>query len=210
MAAIGVEAVEDLPGQFAGRREHQHPAALGLRADAVLQQSVQDRQREGCRLAGSGLGDADHVAAGKCERDGLGLDGGRRQIIFFSERAGDGIGEAEILKGGQKVVLSIKAVIVPGKIAWNRMKHSGTPACLGRQAGLAERRARSRLGRHKNTQLAKAPRCRGHGEDMDQELGGFKMISPGTALNVRRTIAQSVTNRCRKFSHKGNFAYKIT
>jgi hypothetical protein len=45
---------------------------------------------------------------------------------------------------------------------------------------------------------------------MDQELGGFKMISPGTALNVRRTIAQSVTNRCRKFSHKGNFAYKIT
>ncbi len=37
VAAIGVEAVEDLPGQFAGRREHQHAAALGLRADTVLE-----------------------------------------------------------------------------------------------------------------------------------------------------------------------------
>jgi len=44
------------------------------------------------------------------------------------------------------VVLSIKAVIVRAIIGRKRMKAFGTPACLGRLAGLAERRARSRLG----------------------------------------------------------------
>ena len=103
MAAIGVEAVEDLSGQFAGRAEHQHAAGLGLRLDAVRQDAMQDRQREGRGLAGAGLGDADDVAAGKGERNGLGLDGGGREIVLFFERTRDGIGKAEILKGGQKV-----------------------------------------------------------------------------------------------------------
>ena len=102
VAAIGVEAVEDLTRQFAGRREHQHAAALGLHPDAVLQNAVQDRQREGCGLAGAGLGDADDVTAGHCEGDGLGLDGRRGEVIFFLEGTRNGIGKAEILKGGQK------------------------------------------------------------------------------------------------------------
>ena len=38
-----------------------------------------------------------------CERDGLGLDGRGREVIFFLECTRDGIGEAEILKGGQKM-----------------------------------------------------------------------------------------------------------
>ena len=59
------------------------------------------------------------------------MDGGWREIVLFTKRAGDGIGEAEILKGGQKVVLSIKAVIVPGKIAWNRMKAFGDTRVSG-------------------------------------------------------------------------------
>ena len=108
VAAIGIEAVEDLAGQFAGRREHQHAAGLWLRPHAMLEQAVQDRQREGCGLAGAGLGDADDVTSGESEGDGLGLDGRGRQIIFFLERTRDWIGKAEILKGGQKVVLSIK------------------------------------------------------------------------------------------------------
>jgi len=36
---------------------------------------MQDRKREGCGLAGAGLGDADDVTAGECEGNGLGLDG---------------------------------------------------------------------------------------------------------------------------------------
>ena len=132
VAAIGVEAVEDLARQFAGRREHQHAAGLGLRADAVFQNAVQDREREGCGLAGAGLGDADDVTAGHCERDGLGLDGRGRVVIFFLECTRDGIGEAEILKGGQKWVLSIKkaGARLHGQV---RARVSETPACLGRR-----------------------------------------------------------------------------
>ena len=103
VAAIGVEAVQDLARQFTGRREHQHAAGLGLRLDAVFQNAVQDRQRERRGLAGAGLGDADDVTAGECEGDGLSLDGRGRQIILFLERTRDGIGKTEILKGGQKV-----------------------------------------------------------------------------------------------------------
>src|SRR5205807_1539297 len=62
-----------------------------------------DRQREGRGLAGSGLGDADDIAAGQCQRDGLGLDGGGGDVLLFGESARDGFGEAEILKRSQKV-----------------------------------------------------------------------------------------------------------
>jgi hypothetical protein len=68
MAAIGIEAVEDLAGQFARRAQHQH--AAGLRLGLMrFGSAMQDRQREGCGLAGAGLGDADDVAAG--DGDGM-------------------------------------------------------------------------------------------------------------------------------------------
>jgi len=107
VAAIGVEAVENLARQFAGRAQHQHAAGFGLRLDAVFEDAVEDRERERRGLAGTGLGDADHVTAGDGEGDGLGLDGRRGEIVLFLERTRDGIGKAEILKGGQKSVLSI-------------------------------------------------------------------------------------------------------
>src|SRR5260370_7873670 len=69
----------------------------------MLQNAMQDGKREGCGLAGAGLGDADDVAAGKCKGNGLSLDGRGREIILFFERTRDWIGEAQILKGGQKV-----------------------------------------------------------------------------------------------------------
>src|SRR5450755_3714403 len=69
----------------------------------MLQNAMQDGKREGCGLAGTGLGDADDVAAGECKRNGLRLDRCGREIILFLERTRDGIGEAEILKGGQKM-----------------------------------------------------------------------------------------------------------
>ena len=133
VAAIGVEAVEDLAGQFAGRREHQHAAGLGLRPDPVFQNAVQDRQREGRGLAGAGLGDADDVAAGDGERDGLGLDRRGRVVIFFLECTRNGFGKAEILKGGQKRVLSIKRQAPDRYRPGAREGVSETPACLGRR-----------------------------------------------------------------------------
>ncbi len=63
VAAVGAEAVEDLAGQFARRAEHQDAAALAHRRPRVGGEMMQDRQREGGGLAGSGLGNADHVAA---------------------------------------------------------------------------------------------------------------------------------------------------
>ena len=103
MTAVGVKAVEDLSRQLARRADHQHAAAFGLRFDPVGQDAMEDRQGERGGPAGAGLGNADDVAAGQCEGNGLGLDRSGREIILFFERTRDGIGEAEILKGGQKI-----------------------------------------------------------------------------------------------------------
>ena len=64
---------------------------------------MQDRKRKSSGLAGAGLGDADDVTAGESERNGLSLDGGGGEVVFLGEGTGDGIGEAEIRKGGQKL-----------------------------------------------------------------------------------------------------------
>ena len=64
---------------------------------------MQDRERKGCGLAGAGLSDADHVAAGQSDGNGLSLDRGGRDVIFFLECTRDWIGKAEILKRGQSV-----------------------------------------------------------------------------------------------------------
>ena len=61
--AIGAEAVGDLAGQFARRRKHQHAAGFLRGTLTLVEQVIQDRQREGCGLAGAGLRDADDIAA---------------------------------------------------------------------------------------------------------------------------------------------------
>jgi len=71
----------------------QERAALG-------RQSMQDRQREGGRLAGAGLGDAAKVAAGQDRRDRLRLDRRGRGITPVGERLKDGRAEGEIGKCG--------------------------------------------------------------------------------------------------------------
>jgi hypothetical protein len=62
MAAIGLEAVGDLAGQFARRGQDQRAAAAARRAALGVGQAVQQRQAEGGRLAGAGLRDAEQVA----------------------------------------------------------------------------------------------------------------------------------------------------
>ncbi len=99
---------------------------------------MQDRECEGRGLSGAGLSDADDVTSGDSERNGLSLDGRGRHIVFFCKRTRDGIGKAEILKGGQKVVSFRHKRQAPSDIAGNARGCLETPACLGRRLRLAE------------------------------------------------------------------------
>ena len=103
MPAVGAEAVGDLAGELARRRQHQHAARLTLGAHALVGEVVEDRQREGRGLAGAGLGDADDVAALEGERNGLGLDRGGGLVFFFGDGAKDRLCEAEVVKRSQRV-----------------------------------------------------------------------------------------------------------
>ena len=95
---IGAEAVGDLAGQFARGREHQHAAGLFIGPQALGVQVIDDRQREGRGLAGSGLRNADDVAALHGEGNGLGLDRSGSDVFFFRESADDRLYEAEVVK----------------------------------------------------------------------------------------------------------------
>ena len=101
IASVGLEAFDDLGGELAGGAQHQHAAGTSFRPPAVLREMMEDRQREGRGLAGSGLRDADDVARCQHLRDGLRLNRRRGGILLVFECAGDGFGEAEFEKGGQ-------------------------------------------------------------------------------------------------------------
>ena len=98
MSAIGAEALRDLGRELAGGAEHKNAAALAPSRAAIGGQAVDDRQRECGRLACARLGDAEYVAPGEDDRDGFGLDGGRRFVAFVLQRLEDRRGEAEIGK----------------------------------------------------------------------------------------------------------------
>ena len=59
---------------------------------------MQDRERESRGLAGTCLCNTDHVAAGQRDRNRLGLDGSRRDVLLVGKCARDGPGETEILE----------------------------------------------------------------------------------------------------------------
>ena len=71
---VAGEALFDLGGEFAGRFEDER--ARHSRARPPLFEARQHRQSEGGGLAGAGLGDAQHVAAGERLGNGFGLNGG--------------------------------------------------------------------------------------------------------------------------------------
>ncbi|MNN30138.1 hypothetical protein D3C81_1437770 [compost metagenome] len=92
MLGVARHVVVDLVGQFARRRQHQrtHRVARG-RGTRVRhrQQALDDRQREACRLAGTGLRGAHHVLAEEDHRNGLRLDRRRRGVALFGQGAQD-------------------------------------------------------------------------------------------------------------------------
>ena len=117
MTAVGAEAVEDLAGQFAGRAEHQDAAALAHRRPRIGGETMQDRQREGGGLAGSGLGYSDQVAARHDGRDRLRLDRGWREVFFFGKRTRDGVVKLKVVKGGQRRYFLLCALARPRRDA---------------------------------------------------------------------------------------------
>ena len=78
----------------------QRQLARGLEDEAaqrpVPAEALQDRQGEGGRLAGAGLGGADDVAAGEHERDGLHLDGRGLGVAHLLHGVGERVGEPKL------------------------------------------------------------------------------------------------------------------
>jgi len=66
---IGAKARENLARQLASRAQHEDPASLFFQPAVRREQTVQNGQRECGGLAGSGLGDADEIAA--ADQDGV-------------------------------------------------------------------------------------------------------------------------------------------
>ncbi len=87
MTAVGLETVEHLAGEFARRAKHEHAAGLALHLLSPGEELVQDRQRERRGFSGAGLRNSSHVAARKCNRNGLDLDRRGLGVFFFYECA---------------------------------------------------------------------------------------------------------------------------
>ena len=76
----------DLAGKLPGRRQDQRPNGFAFPRGVGRQQFLRQRQSEGCRLAGAGLRQAEHVAAFHDEGNGLSLDG--RRLVIAHRRKG--------------------------------------------------------------------------------------------------------------------------
>ena len=81
MLGVGVEILGHLGGQFAGGAQDQ--GSWHARAGTAAGQDRDHRQREAGRLAGAGLGNAQHVAPFKRGGDGAGLNRGGGFVACF-------------------------------------------------------------------------------------------------------------------------------
>ena len=97
------EALGDLAREFPRRAQHKDASPASRRRAPVSHKPMKDRQREGGRLAGAGLGDADEIAALHQGRDRLGLNRGRTRIAKLGQRDIEGRGKAEPVKTIQDV-----------------------------------------------------------------------------------------------------------
>jgi hypothetical protein len=122
VAPIGAEAFQNLPRKLAGRAEYQHAAGFRLAANRRAGEPMQNGKREGRGLSGARLRNADHVPAGKDQRNGLTLDRCGDNVTFVGERAGDRCGKAEI----RKRVQSFKSLI-----GNSRQRPDGPPCRAG-------------------------------------------------------------------------------
>ena len=97
VAAVGPHALADLRREFARRHEDQRSYAPRPGRPGLVD-AVQQRQRESCCLAGTGLGAGEDVRAGQDERDGLLLDRRGFAVTVFLDRTQQFGSEAEFAK----------------------------------------------------------------------------------------------------------------
>ena len=96
VASIGVDALADLAGKLAGRRQDKRPRrARRPRLGLVEEKVVQERQGEGRCLTGARLGDAEQVLALEENGNRLHLNWRRRQILLGFECKPQRLGKAE-------------------------------------------------------------------------------------------------------------------
>ena len=88
MAAIGLEAVTDLDGQFPGGGEDQGADGAALHRGGT--EPLKDGGGKGAGLACAGLGTAQHVTPFQGRGDGLLLNGGRPGVALFLQGGEDG------------------------------------------------------------------------------------------------------------------------
>src|SRR5689334_25383674 len=88
----------DLERELAGGRQDERTRTARLELGGVLGEALEQREAERGRLAGAGLGDAEHVAPRKHEGNGLGLDGSGLNIVLGRKSTLKRLGHAEGLK----------------------------------------------------------------------------------------------------------------
>src|SRR5215472_3369902 len=101
MTPVGTETVEDLTRKLPRWAQHEDAATLTHRRPGIGGETMEQRQGEGGRLAGSGLSNSDHVAARHDDGDRLLLDRSSGGVVLFCDCTRNRFVEAEAMKGGQ-------------------------------------------------------------------------------------------------------------
>ena len=97
---IGLDRLFHLRGEFTRGGEDQAAGAARLAGlHGVVQQPLQDGQREAGGLARAGLRSGQQVAAGQHHGNGLGLDGGGVGVAHVGQRPQQRVGQAKAGKG---------------------------------------------------------------------------------------------------------------
>jgi hypothetical protein len=117
----------DLDGQFPGRCQDQRAGGVRFRLGAGRTQGLQDGQHEGGGLAGSGLSQAEHVAALEEVGDGLGLDRRGRVKTGELKRAVERSGQAELREGRCHVKKCFQGRPVQICVCWRGADQTVTP-----------------------------------------------------------------------------------
>ena len=90
VATVTRKAFADLRSEFACWREHETAWSSTVwklgRATRIVQQLMENGQRECCSLSGAGLRDTEEISTSNCRRNGLHLDRCRDLVFVFNER----------------------------------------------------------------------------------------------------------------------------
>lgn len=98
MATKYLEPIGNLADEFTRRSQNEHAGSI-LRCGAwVSRQTMEQRQREGRRLARSRLSHSQQIAALQKQRDGLCLDGGGRLVTSLGKSLENSRREGEFVK----------------------------------------------------------------------------------------------------------------